>query len=121
MHILHFEKGLKYSDRELLVFARKIGKLASYCRHVKNEGSLIRVDAERRDTKKERDAILMTVQVSLPKKVLRAESRKDTALEALDRCIEKLEPQIDRYKEMHVGGPAGARRRRRDRSIVSAA
>lgn len=121
MHILHFEKGLKYSDKELLLFARKIGKLALRCKYVKDEGSLIRVDAERRDTKKERDSIMMTVQVTLPKKVLRAESRKDTAIEALDRCIEKLESQVEKYKEMHVAGPAGSRRRSRDRDFSVAA
>ena len=119
MHILHFEKGLRYSDKELVTFARKIGKLAAYCERVKDEGSLIRVDAERRDTKKERDSILMTIQVNLPKKVLRAESRKESAVEALDRCIEKLKSQIDKYKEMHSAGPAGSRRRSRSLSVAA--
>ena len=32
MHVEHFEKGLRYSDRELLTLARKIGKMATYCK-----------------------------------------------------------------------------------------
>ena len=113
MHIQHFEKGLHYTDRDLLLFAKKIGKLATYCERVKDESSIIRVEAEMRDTKKDRDMVKMTVQVDLPHKILRAESRRETALDALERCIEKLEPQITRYKEMHVRGPAGSRRSRR--------
>ena len=112
MHILHFEKGLTYSDQDLVMFAKKIGKLATYCKRVKDESSVIKVEAERRPTKKEGDSIKMIIQVNLPKKVLRAESRHDTALTALERCIDKLEPQIIKYKEMHVDGPAGTRRSR---------
>lgn len=104
MNIHHFEKGLSYNDRELLLFARKIGKLATYCKKVKDEASVIRVEAERRDTKKERDMVKLMIQVDLPGKVLRAESRRADVIEALDRCIEKLEPQIIRYKEKRGGG-----------------
>lgn len=117
MHIEHFEKDIQYSDRELKLFARKLGKLATYCKHVKDESSKIRVEAEVRDTKKDRDRVKLVIQVDLPKKVLRAESRRPTPIDALDRCIEKLEPQIMRYKEMHVAGPAGARRNRKKRSL----
>ncbi len=93
--------------------ARKIGKLATYCKRLKNEDSLIRVEAESLPTKKERDAVTVMVTVDLPKAQMRAESRKDTALDALDRCIEKLEPQIKRYKELHTGrGRAHVEKRR---------
>ena len=103
MHVEHFEKGVKYTDQDLLVLARKIGKLATYCRRLKDEGSSIRVEADARDTKKSRDSVKVMVTVRLPKMILRAESLKYTALEALDRCIEKLEVQIKRYKEEHTG------------------
>ncbi len=99
MRILHFEKGLHYSDKELVTMARKIGKLATYCRRLKNEDSFIRVEAERRETKKEQDSVKVMLEVSLPHKVLRAESRRQQVIEALDRCVEKLEPQLMRYKE----------------------
>ncbi|PIR52544.1 hypothetical protein COU76_05820 [Candidatus Peregrinibacteria bacterium CG10_big_fil_rev_8_21_14_0_10_49_10] len=102
MNIQHFEKGFSYSDTELLWIARRIGKLATYCKRLKDESSSIRVDAECRNTKKQMDAIKMTVTVELPEKVLRAESRKATAKEALDRCVEKLEPQLKRYKELNT-------------------
>jgi hypothetical protein len=55
MNIQHFEKGLHYSDTEFLAIARKLGKLATYCKRVKDESSAIRIESERRDTKKDRD------------------------------------------------------------------
>ena len=100
MRIQHFEKGFDYSDRQLLKIARKIGKLATYCKRVKDESSLIRVDAEARDTEKGSDRIKVSIMVELPGKTLRAESRKIDPVEAIDRCIEKLKPQIKKYKEL---------------------
>lgn len=102
MHILHHEKNFHFTDRELLTVARKLGKLATYCRKVKDESSLIRVDTERRSTKKERDQIKVAVTVELPNKTLRAESRRPDVIEAVDRCAEKLEPQLKKYKDKHV-------------------
>ena len=99
MNIQHFEKGFQYTDRDLLWMARKIGKLATYCKRAKDESSSIRVDAERRSTQKEKDTIKMVVTVELPEKTLRAETRKTTVREAMDRCVEKLVPQLKKYKE----------------------
>lgn len=100
MHIEHFEKGIRYTDREFLILARKIGKLATYCERLKNDDSRIRVEAMRRATKKKEDNLKVLISIYLPKKTLHAESRHPTAIEAIDRCIEKLEPQIKRYKEL---------------------
>lgn len=113
MRILHFEKGLNYSDTELLVLARKIGKLATYCRRLKSEDSFIRVEAERRDTKKERDSVKVTVEVSLPGKTLWAESRRQQVVEALDRCVEKIEPQLAKYKDLKLDRAKAGRRERK--------
>jgi len=85
----------------MLAHARKIGKLATYCKRVTDEGSAIRVEAERRATKKSRDQLKVMITIKLPKKSLRAESRRTDVISALDRCIEKLEPQVKRYKEQH--------------------
>ena len=103
MNIQHFEKGLSYSDRELVILAKKVGKLATYCKKLKDEDSTIRVDAERRPTKKNRDQVKVMVTVELPGKVLRAESRRNHVIEAVDRAMEKLEPQMKRYKEAMTG------------------
>lgn len=103
MQIQHFEKGIKYNDGEFLLLAKKVGRLATYCRALKDEGSSIRIESERRDTKKNRDQVMVAVTVFLPNKVLRAESLKLSALDGVDRCIEKLEEQIKKYKEMHSG------------------
>lgn len=103
MHVEHFEKGVSYTDKDLLMLAKKIGRLATYCRRLKDEGSKIRVESESRNTKKEDDHVKVMLTVYLPKKTLRAESRKPHPLDALERCIEKLEPQIKKYKEMHTG------------------
>jgi ribosomal subunit interface protein len=102
MFIEHFEKNFQYSDRELVLIARKLGKLATYCKRAKDEGSRIRVEAEKRDTKKGNDRMKVMVTVYLPQRILRAESRRSQVIDALDRCIEKLEPQIKRYKELHI-------------------
>lgn len=103
MHVEHFEKGVRYNDEELMLLAKKISRLATYCRFLKDDGSSIRVEAQRSDTKKDRDQVAVAVTVRLPKKILRVESLKYKPLEALDRCIEKLEEQIKEYKEMHSG------------------
>ena len=103
MNIQHFEKGLHYSADELLNLARKLGKLATFCKKVKDEDSFIRVEAERRPTKKRRDEVKATVTVSLPRMSLRSESRRPQVIEAVDRCIEKLEVQLKRYKEEQTG------------------
>ena len=101
MNIQHFEKGFHYNDKQLMIVARKIGKLATYCKKTKDEGSCIRVDAENRETEKKRDAFKVSVTITLPKKVLRAESRKPDVVEGLDRCCEKLTGQLKKYKELH--------------------
>lgn len=99
MNVQHFEKGVQYTDRDLQVLARKVGKLATYCKRLKDESSAILVEAHSRPTKKKRDQVKVMVNVELPGKSLRAESRRDAVMDALDRCIEKLEPQIKKYKE----------------------
>ena len=103
MHVEHFEKGIRYNADELLLLAKKIGRLATYCRFLKDDGSSIRVEAERRDTKKDRDQVKVMVTVHLPKEMFRVESRKNLVMDAVDSCMEKLEDQVKRYKEMHTG------------------
>jgi len=116
MNVQHLEKGVFLSDRDLQVLARKIGRLATYCHRLKDESSLIRVESERRPTKKERDQVRVMITVTLPKKQLRAESRRGSPLDGVDRCIEKLEPQIKKYKELHTArGFASATLRARSR------
>lgn len=101
MHIVHYEKGYFYTTRELLLLARKVGRLARYCQKMKDEGSLITVETISRDTKKRQDSVKVVIMVTLPKKTLRAESRRPQALDAIDRCIEKLESPIEKYKAKH--------------------
>lgn len=119
MNIEHFEKGLTYNDKELLIIARKIGKLATHCSRLKDEASIIRVEAERRDTKKEKDSVKVMLTVELPQKIFRSESRKAAVVEAFDRAVEKLEPQLTRYKELRTG--KGMNRKMRSKSFSSAA
>ena len=114
MQVQHFEKGIQYNDQELLLIARKIGKLATYCRRVKDDGSVIRVEAERRETKKDRDVVKVMITVELPKKVLRAESRRPDVIDAVERCVEKLEPQLEKYKDMHSARGIHRGRRRQE-------
>jgi ribosomal subunit interface protein len=113
MNVQHFEKGFQYTDEQLLLIARKVGKLATYCRRIKDEASIIRVESDRRPTKKLRDQAKVMITVELPRKVLRAESRRPDPIEAVDRCIEKLEPQVKRYKELHTRSTRSRVERRR--------
>lgn len=113
MHIEHFERGLRYSDRELLLLARKLGKLATYCKTLKDESSVIRVEADRSPTKKKQDEVMVTITVELPRARLQAISRKQAVIEAVDRAVEKIEPQLVRYKEKHTGKERARRERRR--------
>jgi ribosomal subunit interface protein len=102
MNVQHFEQGFHYSDAQLIIVARKLGKLATYCKRLKDAASMIRVESDRRATKKDRDEVKVMITLDLPKSVLRAESRRKDPVEALDRCIEKLEPQVKRYKEKNT-------------------
>lgn len=119
MHVEHFEKGLRYSDRELLMLARKLGKLATYCKTLKDESSVIRVEASRSPTKKKQDEVMVTVTVELPRARLQAVSRKQAVIEAVDRAVEKIEPQLLRYKEKHTGKDRAHRARRKGRGSDS--
>ncbi len=102
MNIQHIEKGFHYNTKERELIATKIGKLATYCEKLKDESSSIRVDAEHRKTEKKRDAMKVAMTVNLPGKVLRAESRRPDAVEAIDRCVDKLTTQVKKYKEKQV-------------------
>ena len=102
MRILHHEKHFHYTDQEYLQVARKLGKLATYCKRLKDEDSAIRIDVEARKTQKTRDQLKIAITVELPDKVLRAESRKGDIVEGVDRCVDKLEPQVKKYKELHT-------------------
>lgn len=118
MQVEHFERGISYNSDELILLAKKLGRLATYCRFLKDEGSVIRVEAERRDTKKDRDQVKVMITIRLPKEILRVESRKNQVLEAVDSCVEKLEEQVKRYKEMHSGrGKAHLANRKRNRLV----
>lgn len=115
MHVEHYEKGLRYSDRELLMLARKLGKLATYCKTLKDASSVIRVEAQRSPTKKRRDEVMVAITVELPKARLQAVSRKAEVIEAVDRAVEKMEPQLLRYKDRHTGRDRAHRSARRSR------
>lgn len=117
MNIQHFEKGFHYNDRELMLVARKIGKLATYCKRIKDESSYIRVEAQMRKTEKKRDAMKVMITVKLPKKTLRAESRRPDAVEGVDRCIEKLTPQVLKYKDLHLQRGKAQKARKHKRAV----
>jgi len=103
MRLEHYEKGIQYTADDLLLVARKMGKLATYCSRVNVEASVIRKEVKKGKTKKASDEIKVMITIELPKKLLRGESRKSTLREAIDRASEKLEPQLVKYKEMRTG------------------
>ena len=84
------------------MLAKKVGRLSRYCGKMMDESSIMKVETVSRDTKKQRDSVKVMISITLPKKTMRAESRKVKALDAIDRCCEKLEAQLKKYKEKHV-------------------
>lgn len=104
MRIAHYEKGYVYTTEELLLLAKKVGRIARYCQRLQDESSLITVETVARDTKKQRDRVKVMIMLTLPRTILRAESRRPHALDAIDRCIEKLESQVEKYKAQHMRG-----------------
>lgn len=119
MHVEHFEKNIKYTDEDLLLVAKKLGKLATYCKRLKDESSVIRIEAERRPTEKRQDQVKVMISVVLPKKQLRAESRRASLIDAIDRAVSKLEPQLKKYKDFHTSkGRVSAMRHRRGRKTA---
>ena len=109
MHVSHHEKGFQYTDKDFLRIVKRVGKLATYCKRVKDDGSMIRIDAERRDgTQKARDQYKVSVTINLPNQTIRAESRKETVREAADRAIAKVTAPLKRYKEQYKREPTNA-------------
>ena len=84
------------------MLAKKVGRLSRYCKEIMDESSIMKVETFSRDTKKQRDSVKVIISIVLPNKIVRAESRKSKALDAIDRCCEKLEAQLKKYKERHV-------------------
>lgn len=111
LRVTHYEKGYIYTASELLMMAKKIGRLSRYCRKIMDESSHIKVETISRATKKRRDSVKVMVTIILPHKTLRAESRRKTALGAIDRCCEKLESQIEKYKDAHLRRSQARRRK----------
>lgn len=102
LHVTHYEKGYVYTASQLLMLAKKVGRLSRYCRTIMDESSMINIETVSQDTKKHRDSVMVMITIRLPHQMLRAESRKGAALYGIDRCVEKLESQIERYKQKHV-------------------
>ena len=115
INVTHLEKGYSYTEKERMMVAKKVGRLSRYSAKMQDESSEIRVETVSRDTKKERDSVKVMITVTLPKKVLRAESRKSKALDAVDSCCEKLESQIEKYKAMHGSGKKRVRKAKRSK------
>jgi ribosome-associated translation inhibitor RaiA len=113
MHVLHYEHGLTYTTSELLLLARKLGKLGTYCQRLKDDASHLRLEAEAHDSAKAKDRTIVKLTVTLPKATLHAEANGAKALDAVDRCLAKMLPQLKRYKEMHTGRDAAHRLARR--------
>lgn len=120
MKLEYYGKGVHFSAKEMERMARKLGKMATYCSRLKDESSVIRLEAERRETKKANDEVKVMINVELPQKMFRAESRKATMIEALDRAVEKLEPQLVKYKELRTS-KGRARKARKQGRVSSAA
>ncbi len=101
MNIQHHEVGFKLTDEERMHMAEKLGHLAHYCKYMMDESTKIFVSSELRDTEKAKDRMKVSITIEFHDHTERADSRREMLLASFDRCIEKLEPQVKRYKDKH--------------------
>jgi len=92
-------KGLNLSDEEKNYILKKMEKISSLAKRIKDESSTIKVEIDKDKTKSEQDSIHCIINLHVPKETIRAESRAAWVKEAVDLTKKKLLPQIEAYKE----------------------
>jgi ribosomal subunit interface protein len=80
----------------------KIEMLKKYYDKISDEAVMVRVHVEQNESLDQKEKIVMTVTMSVPQVVFRAEVNALTVEEGADLLHDKLYSQIDRYKSKNM-------------------
>ncbi len=98
MQISINNKHLHLSDDQKDYIGKKINHLKHLGERVNDESTQVRVDVETNNLKNSDRNISLQITMFLPQALIRAESRAVSAEEAIDLAVEKMEKQLERYK-----------------------
>jgi len=99
MEIKIHTQGLDLSEAQNEVIEKKITHLAELGGRLKDEATEVRVEFAYQEVKAKEDAYLCQVTFYPPHATIRAEARGEKVEDALDEVIDKIRPQIERYKD----------------------
>lgn len=100
MQIILRASNLPLTDRDRAYIEEKVMKLQHFAHRAGDEAAKIHIDVEQRDIKTTNRKLHIQGTFHVPPHAfLRAESLGTTIQEATDLFVEKLERQIDRFKE----------------------
>lgn len=76
----------------------KVSKLGHLADRLGDESSEFRVEIRHQQAKKPMDTYVCQLTIFAPHAAIRAETHHETVESAVDECLTKIKPQIDRYK-----------------------
>jgi ribosomal subunit interface protein len=98
MQIKIHSKQLALSDEQNELIKAKVSHLADLAERIKDESSEIRVDLSHEQSRAMEDAYECHLTLFVPHSTLRSESRAESLENVVDQVIEKMKPQVEKYK-----------------------
>lgn len=98
MQIKIYTKNLELDARQKTMMEGKISNITHLAHRIQDESSVIQVDLAYEEVKAAEDAYVCALSLFIPHATLRAETRGESLENALDAAVEKLKPQIEKYK-----------------------
>lgn len=100
---------MELSAEQLQLIEAKVSHLADLAERIKDESSEIRVDLSHHQSRAAEDAYECHLTLFVPHAKMRAESRAESLENVVDQVIEKMKPQIEKYKakEHHLNDRHG--------------
>lgn len=98
MQIKIHTKQLELRPHQKALVEEKISHLTHLADRIQDEASLIQVDLAHEAVKAIQDAYECVLNFFIPHATLRAEARAESLESAIDKAMEKIRPQIERYK-----------------------
>ena len=89
---------LNLSDQQKSSIENKVEKLQNLADRLSDESTEFRMEIKHEKSRKASDAYVCQLTIFAPQAVIRAETRNDTIENAVDKCIDKIKTQIERYK-----------------------
>lgn len=98
MQIKIHNKHMQLSSEQMELIEAKVAHLTDLADRIKDESSEIRVDLSHEQSRAAEDAYECHLTLFVPHATLRAESRAESLENVVDQVIEKMKPQIEKYK-----------------------